>query len=128
VIKTKAEAEAHQKHHGFLKGPVNAPECPVAAFKPKRGAKEPNKTEQAFKDWVGGTPSLQFEPVKLRIGPNCYYTPDWGLMTGKPVFYEVKGGHIWDDSMVKFKAAKERHQWADFEMWQKKKGEWTRLL
>lgn len=100
--------------------------------KPLRSAKQPNKTEAAFKAYMDALRGsrLEFEPVKLRIGPNCYYAPDWGDMTGYniPIFYEVKGGHIWDDSLVKFKAAKERHTWASFELWQKKQGTWTRLL
>jgi hypothetical protein len=78
---------------------------------------------------------ITFEGVKLRIAGNCYYAPDYMAFaysgTGRyyVTFFEVKGGGpIRDDSIVKFKAAKELHPWADFEMWQKAKGEWRRLL
>lgn len=110
-----------------------------------RGAKLPNKTEQEFgrilqaridKGELRGP--LRFEAAKLRIGGNCYYCPDW-MVDGsnrkfdqsdlgmQPIFFEVKGAHIWDDSKVKFKAAVEMHTWARFEMWQKKGGEWLRI-
>jgi hypothetical protein len=118
--------------NGLLEAPVNAPGSPVQSFKPKRGTREPNKTEADFARFMKmtGRGELDFEPVKLRIGANCYYTPDWGDFGAiRPTLYEVKGGHIWDDSLVKFKAAKERHKWCDMELWQKKKGgNWTRLL
>lgn len=128
------DAKAHAEKHGYtLEVAGIAPESPVAAQKPARGAKQPNKTELAFRAFMAvkhlGTVELEFEAVKLRIGPNCYYTVDWSnFKNPRPVFYEVKGGHIWDDSLVKFKAAKERHKWAAFELWQKKAGEWRRLL
>jgi hypothetical protein len=110
-------------------------------IKPMRAEKLPNKTEQEFGRMLQARIDrgdldgpLMFEPVKFRIAGNCYYTIDWGCRSleipfvGMPIFFEVKGAHIWDDSKVKFKAAKEMHQWARFEMWQKKKGEWKRIL
>lgn len=41
---------------------------------------------------------------------------------------EVKGPHIYPEAKPRFKAAKLRHGWAEWEMWQRKKGEWTRIL
>ncbi len=41
---------------------------------------------------------------------------------------EVKGGHIFDRDLVRFKGCRaEWKTWFDFEMWQKKAGQWTRL-
>lgn len=42
--------------------------------------------------------------------------------------YEVKGAHIFPEAKPRFKAAKLRHPWANFELHQKKGGEWTQLL
>jgi hypothetical protein len=42
--------------------------------------------------------------------------------------YEVKGAFIYPEAKPRFKAAKLRHGWADWEMWQRKKGDWTRIL
>lgn len=73
-----------------------------------------------------------FESVTLRLADGCRYTPDFTVHTGtlvRPIrFIEVKGNHIWDDSKVKFKVAKERFWWAEFAMLQKKKGEWKQIL
>lgn len=141
---TAAQVEAHQRRHGFLIKSLGnhaseAEKGVISASKGFRLAKQPNKTENEFgrilearvaKGEFAGP--VRFEAVKLRIAGNCYYTPDW--MVSRPaikgwetVFFEVKGAHIWDDSKVKFKAAKELHPWASFEMWQKKAGEWKRI-
>ena len=76
-----------------------------------------------------------FEAITLRLADGCRYTPDF--VTVKPcgtwkehhdlTFIEIKGGHIWDDSKVKFKVAREQFWWAEFVCWQKKKGQWKQL-
>lgn len=43
------------------------------------------------------------------------------------VYVEIKGGHKWEDSIIKFKAFRARMKWATFEMWGKEKGRWVRL-
>jgi hypothetical protein len=130
-----ADAEAHQRKHGFMEGPLIAPQSPVAAPNKIRGSKEPNKTEQAFNAFmcVQRHRRMMFEGVKLRIAGNCYYTPDW--FDGeppdqlRPICFEVKGGGpIRDDSIVKFKAARELHPWFEFQMWRKTKDGWVRLF
>lgn len=71
--------------------------------------------------------AILFEPIKFRLGEKCFYCPDFfvpALMT----FFEVKGGHVFEDSVIKFKATKEIHSsWASFEMHQKKDGVWRRI-
>jgi hypothetical protein len=72
---------------------------------------------------------IRFEEIKLRISDGCWYTPDFFLfVNGQPTFFEVKGAHVWDDSRVKFKAARELHKWANFEMHQKTKSGWKQIL
>ncbi|HEX7531459.1 MAG TPA: hypothetical protein VF333_09965, partial [Pyrinomonadaceae bacterium] len=134
---TTAQVEAHNRRHGFLTDTMLSPASPVVAQKKIRGSRQPNKTEAEFgrilkaRKRAGEFDSVTFEAVKLRIAGNCYYTPDWMTWDyewAAIIFYEVKGSHIWDDSKVKFKAAKELHPWASFEMWQKKAGNWSRIL
>jgi hypothetical protein len=146
---TAAQVQEHQRKHGFISDSLvkalgnhvsDAEKSVISASKGFRLAKQPNKTENEFGAILEArrrkgefTGPVRFEAVKLRIAGNCYYTPDWMTtwesVTGAPVitFYEVKGAHIWEDSKVKFKAAKELHPWASFEMWQKKAGEWRRI-
>lgn len=61
-----------------------------------------------------------FEEVRLKIGHRCWYlidfivlTTDWALEG-----HETKGNHIYEDSVIKFKAAADKYQWINFQMWQ----------
>ena len=115
--------------------PPPYPKPTQGSGKKPRQAKEPNKTEADFhrilesRQRHGEFETIMFEGCKLRIGPNCYYSPDFMAINyeGRVTFFEVKGGHIWDDSKVKFKAAKEKHSWAKFQMWQRKRSEWRQI-
>lgn len=100
----------------------------------KRGSM--NKTEADFSLGLEGQKrngeirDYKFESVKVRIGEGCWYCPDFvvQLPSGEIIFKEVKG-FLRDDARVKFLAAKEQHQWAEWEMWRKdKKSGWTRIL
>ena len=71
-----------------------------------------NKTEAAYADRLsllqrsGEILSFAFEPIKLRLGKACWYTPDFMVVNaaGEIEFHEVKG--FWrDDARVKIKAA-----------------------
>jgi hypothetical protein len=78
--------------------------------------------------------------VTLRWG-DMEYTADYFVirqlaenhteMGGGPlieaVYVEIKGGHKWEDSIIKFKAFRARMKWATFEMWGKEKGRWVKL-
>src|SRR5882724_5184652 len=87
-----------------------------------------------------------FEGITLRWA-DMRYTPDFLVFKPKTIevdlntcqsatievapqiiLIEVKGGHIWDRDIVRFKGA--RAYWPEFafEMWQKTKGEWKRKL
>jgi hypothetical protein len=92
-----------------------------------------NKTENMFRLLLKARfpdCEIRFEAYKLRIGERCYYCPDFAVihLSGLIDFYECKGGHIWEDSLIKCKAAKEMYQHHIFEMWQCKKGSWTQIL
>jgi hypothetical protein len=75
-------------------------------------------------DWPQLT--ILYETVKLKIDDTCWYLPDF-FIPELLTFFEVKGPQIWEDSKIKFKAARVLHGWACFQMHQKKNGVWTRL-
>lgn len=71
-----------------------------------------NKTESAYAQHLelrrnaGDVQWWAFEPVKLRLADNTFYTPDFGVMASDGVLemHEVKG--FWeDDARVKIKVA-----------------------
>ena len=75
-------------------------------------------------DWPQMT--ILFEMVKLKIDERCWYTPDF-FIPQLLTFFEVKGPYVREDSLIKFKAARVIHNWAVFQMWQKKDGIWERI-
>lgn len=97
-----------------------------------------NKTELAFglilesQKNRGEIVDYRFEGVTIRLADDCRYTPDFFIIVSldplKIRFAETKGKHIWDDSKIKWRVAKEQNSWAEWELWQKKGAEWNRLL
>lgn len=96
--------------------------------------------EQRVRD--GALQSFDYEGLSLRFG-GMIYTPDFVAVESvthvppinedtfphvRLVFYEVKGGHIWPKDMVKFKAARHNYPLFRFELWQKKAGEWKKMI
>lgn len=66
-----------------------------------------------------------FEAMKLRLGDNLHYTPDFLVVRadGEIEFHEVKG--FWrDDARVKIKAAAEQYPEFHFMAVQRVKGQW----
>jgi len=91
--------------------------------------KGPNQTEAAFKRWFCARyPDcrLLFESIKLRIDSSCWYTPDY-FCPELSVVLEIKGAHIFEDSVIKFKAARAIHPYFHFEMWQLENGVWREI-
>ncbi len=168
MITTLAEAEAHQRKHGFLPcdakllghpkprgGDANATGDFSASI---AGASESSilsrrrkqtKTEAEYglilesKKRKGLIDDYEFEGMTLKWG-GLRYTPDYVVSKTIPIecescgkthtrlqtyirLIEIKGGHIWEDSIVKFKAARARWPQFVFEMMQKKGGQWQRI-
>jgi len=74
-----------------------------------------------------GKENVWFNSIKLKVGEDtCWYTPDFAVRLDHDVleFHEVKGGHIWEDSVIKFKAAKLQYPMFRFIWAQKLKGQW----
>lgn len=114
-------------------GPRTPATAPSAAPKPARGMGAPalNKTEQR---WQDAHPSHIPFPMSLRWGKCMSYKPDFMLpdfdidhaKAGKLI--EVKGAHIFDRDIVRFKGCAAEWGWLfEFQMWQWKNGKWTRL-
>jgi hypothetical protein len=139
---TRAQAEAHQAKHGFApKSPIaSATIAPVARLaKPRmNGAESQYALLLEAMRRRGDIVSWSFEGITLRLADGCRYTPDFFVVINMNItkyyqvprlrFIEVKGRHIWDDAKVKFKVAREQNPWAEWEMHQKTKEGWTRLL
>lgn len=87
-----------------------------------------NKTEAAYADVLelqrlaGVVDSWKFEPIKLRLADNTYYSPDFGvvLADGTLELHEVKavkgnGEWLWEPAArVKIKVAAEQYPWFVF--------------
>lgn len=111
-----------------------------------RQHRQPNELEGEFGHKLerdrqaGEIDDYIFEGVTLRWG-DMEYTADYFVIRavaqnetdqdGGPfvqaVYVEIKGGHKWEDSIIKFKAFRARMKWATFEMWGKENGRWVRL-
>ncbi len=108
-----------------------------------------NKTETEFASILqmdknnGKVQRFEFEGITLRWA-DMKYTPDFiafdttssaWLSKDNPEIkiirgirlIEVKGGHIWDRDIVRFKGARAYWPEFQFEMWQKKQGQWRQL-
>ncbi len=142
---TRAQAEAHQRKHGFLLKRTQAHVDAALAGKPLyRGNKRRmNATETAYALILeamkrrGEILRYEYEGITLRWA-DMKYTPDFvvfrqmtlthGTKYGWEIkLIEVKGGHIWDRDIVRFKGARAYWPEFQFEMHQKKTGQWRRL-
>jgi len=120
--------------------PKNSAQVNVERKKGKRGAM--NKTESEFsmmleaKKRAGEILRYEYEGITLRWA-DMRYTPDfvvfsdeWGTPNGMiiPVIklIEVKGGHIWDRDIVRFKGARAYWPEFQFELHQRTKAGWKR--
>lgn len=94
-----------------------------------------NKTEARYENHVL-RPALfaheikayWFESFKLRLADRTWYTPDFVVQRNDKIeIVEIKGGFIRDDSMVKYKVAKEMYPCFTWKMMQYKSGEWRKI-
>lgn len=89
----------------------------VPAAQEQRRTSEPNKTEsEAAAIYIeprklsGEVRRYRAHAMTLLLADRLRYTPDWviWLPDGRLEFMEVKGGHVYDDSLAKFKMAVEQ--------------------
>lgn len=104
--------------------------------KPKpRNPRAMNKTEAAWAERLeaqkrsGEILNYWYEAIKLRLADRTWYTPDFLVHhpDGSLEFQEIKGGHIWEDGLVKFKVTREQFPIFLWSMWQRKKTRWIRV-
>jgi hypothetical protein len=95
-----------------------------------------NKTEARFAVMLnqlkhsGEIVEWKYADVQFQLGEfRCWYRPDFRVIEidGTITFIETKGGYIWDDSKVKFKAAARQYPEFNWAMYQEKKGKWSTL-
>ena len=154
-IKTLADAEAHQRKHGFpsIISPRDRQLAQLHNFVDRglkaqravdkltnlRGAtREMNKTEREFSVLLNARRSRgeivdwRFEGVRVGWGDCMVYKPDFTALRsdGRIELLEVKGTFIRDRDIVRFKGA--RAEWKDFfifEMHQRDAhAQWARIL
>jgi len=77
------------------------------------------KTESAFLERFikpakarGEIANWRFEGARLRLAADSTYCADFMVTRndGHVEFYEIKGAHIWEDAIVKFKWAREEYK------------------
>jgi hypothetical protein len=106
------------RERGVEPVPIRAPAPPAAEpmtapGRPKVTQPRPgvmNRTEQAYADHLeslvraGELRRYYFEAVKFRLGPRCFYTPDFLLVwaDGRLEMHEIKG-FMRDDAQVKMR-------------------------
>jgi hypothetical protein len=143
-ITTLAEADAHQRRHGFkplTERIENETGKSVGKAKGRlRNVRKRvmNKTEREFDRILearlrtGEIVEKRYEGVRLLWGGGMTYTADFSARRpdGKIEIHEVKGAHIFDRDTVRFKGCRaEWEQWFIFAFHQRNKdGTWTRLL
>jgi hypothetical protein len=119
-------------------GVQEPPQAPEGTKRPpKRSkAKELSQSERYMEALLtqfrnrGEIIDFRFEEIILVVGTDlCRYTPDFAVVRpGKPLlFVEMKGAKKWEDSIVKFKAAKKQFPFFEFQMWEHTKEGLTQL-
>lgn len=83
----------------------------------RQSAAKLNKTESAFGEWLlASAPTdalIHSQSITLKLANGCRYTPDFVVMAGRPVAYEVKG-FMREDAAVKIKVAAAAYPWIQF--------------
>ncbi|MGE3293844.1 MAG: DUF1064 domain-containing protein [Geminicoccaceae bacterium] len=98
-----------------------------------------NRNEQAYalelvrRHFAGEIKHWAFEPEKLRLADNTFYTPDFRVMGvgGEIEFHETKGRKgdgYWceEDAKKSIKVAAEQHPYRFLIVWQGRDGTWQR--
>jgi hypothetical protein len=94
-----------------------------------------NKTEGSFA-WQleaqvreGEITAYRYEALKFRMADHTFYTPDFMVIhnDGSLELIEVKGPHIREDAMIKFKVAREMFPWFKWSLMQKEREGWIKL-
>jgi hypothetical protein len=132
-----------QQYDDYLRRHNLPPRTPEVIQHPEvilRHAKGPNKTEAEYGRILeamkqrGEIIRYEFEGLTFRW-LDMRYTPDWIVIYSSAdarhhcfKAIEIKGAHIFDRDIVRFKGARALWPEIQFEMHQKKEGSWIRLF
>jgi len=131
---TTAEFQAMQARLAAAKAPkaMPAPVTPPAKAKAREGPGKRvaglNKTEREWKAMLESRGYVvHVQSITLTLAERCTYTPDfWALEPdGTITLWDSKGGHVWEDSIIKQKTAAAMFPMFKFVQAQKKGGKWT---
>src|SRR5215471_14170468 len=135
---TRADAEAHQRKHGFLSGLIRAADEAKQDKKVsrKRGMTRPEREFAVILEAQkrrGEIERYRYEGVRLRWGGDMWYKPDFFVTYEDEgncfKCIEVKGPWISERDLVRFKGCKAEWTEFEFEMWQRSnEGRWAKLL
>ena len=142
---TRAEAEAHQRKHGFLPTLSQFAQATGSIVKTRRSMTRPEREYELMLEAqkrAGEILEYLFEGMRLKWGVDpdtgeaMWYKPDF-VVSWKPKapfsplcmkLIEVKGPWINPRDMVRFKGCRAAWPQFTFEMWQRDKdGRWTRI-
>ena len=95
--------------------PIPAHFLALGRLPKSQGTGRMNKTEAEYagklqaRKLAGELLYWAFEPIKVRIADNTFYSPDFLVLTASSELelHEVKGAFVQDDARVKFKAVAE---------------------
>ena len=130
---TRAANQLPKTQHGTgvvspaVAAPVNSGGSGGGKAKRTMSAPALNKTEQR---WQSCHPEQKPFPMSLRWGKSMRYSPDFldENPCHRPRLIEVKGAHIYDRDIVRFKGCAAEWGWLfQFEMWMWKDRKWTRI-
>ena len=105
---------------------------PVAKGLPRgrrSAAERMNRTERAYSEMLSaGGLEWVYEGLSFRLDDGTWYRPDFLVFgDGGLEVHEVKGAHIWEDSIIKFKWARQRFPMLRWHLLQKANGEWKEI-
>ena len=101
---------------------------------PRRVKGVMNKLESKFADevlfprkFVGEIKEFWFESDVLELAPRTTYSPDFRVQLPDDAteYYEIKGGHTWEDSIVKLKVAAALYPQCRFYLCKRQGKSWT---
>lgn len=127
---TEAEYQAIlAKRHPLTTKTTDPPKRPKVLL--RQDSRKPNKTEQRYAEDIlrisEGIEYYEWEAITLKIGNGVKYTPDFLVIrsTGVVEIHEVKGPKVWEDSIIKIKAAAAKFHFFKFYIAQWDNGQWT---
>jgi hypothetical protein len=111
------------------------PERPTLAHVAPRPFSVEAKLNRTEKAWLAimrarGYQKIRIQSHTIRLGDACRLTPDFSYVRddGALVFFEIKGGFIREDSIIKLRIAAREYNEYVFVLAQRKRGTWTETV